>query len=189
MCRCDVWMAKIVSGTDVLLALLYAKGSTGKNNEPIAGTTKLEKFVFLISRETDLKETISKDYDFAPDNYGPCSHEIFDDIEMLKDAKIIVEKEGNIFNPLDEGDGDFCHYSAIDSGDYPKRKLRIFSLTDKGQTIGEILSNALSPETKKKIIMLKKVYNKRPVSKIIQNVYTKYPEMIGESKIKEKVLI
>lgn len=180
-------MVEIVSGTDVLLALLYAKGSTGKNNEPIAGTTRLEKFLFLISRETDLTETISKDYDFAPDNYGPCSHEIFDDIEMLKDANILVEKQRKKFNQLAEGDDSECHYPAVDSDEYPK-VLRIFSLTAKGERIGEILFDSLSPENKRKIIILKKLYNKRPVSKIVQDVYTKYPEMIGESKIKDKVL-
>ena len=180
-------MVEIVSGTDVLLALLYAKGSTGKNNEPIAGTTRLEKFLFLISRETDLTEPISNNYDFTPDNYGPCSHEIFDDIEMLKDANIIVEKQSSKFDQLAEGDDNECHYPAVDSEDYPKT-LRIFSLTEKGERIGELLFNSLSEETKKKLNILKKLYNKRPVSKLVQDVYTKYPEMIGESKIKDKVL-
>ena len=182
-------MVKIVSGTDVLLALLYAKGSTGKNNEPIAGTTKLEKLMFLISRETELKEVISKDYDFAPDNYGPCSHEIFDDIEMLKDANFLNEKKRNIFSPLDEGDNESCHYSAVDSELYPERLLKVFSLTEKGRKIGEIMFNTLSPIDQKKILMLKERYNKRPVKEIIRNVYVKYPEMIGESKIKEEVLL
>lgn len=182
-------MAKIVSGTDVLLALLYAKGSTGKNNEPIAGTTKLVKFMFLISRETDSKEIISKDYDFAPDNYGPCSHEIFDDIEMLKDAKFIEEKKRKIFSPLDEGDTEACHYPAVDSEISPERLLKVFSLTEKGKKIGEIMFNSLSPEDQKKIVILKQLYNKSPVREIIRNVYTKYPEMIGESKIKKEVLL
>ncbi|MDH5707056.1 MAG: hypothetical protein OEZ45_13670 [Candidatus Aminicenantes bacterium] len=181
-------MVEIVSGTDVLLALLYAKGSTGKNNEPIAGTTKLEKFMFLISQETDLKETINKDYDFTPDNYGPCSHEIFDDIEMLKDAKFIEEKKRSIFSPLDEGDNEACHYSAVDSEVYPEHLLKVFSLIEKGKKIGEIMFNSLSPENQKKIVILKQRYNKRPVREIIRDVYTKYPEMIGESKIKKEVL-
>ena len=182
-------MVDISSGTDVLLALLYSKGSTGKTNEPIAGTTKLEKFMFLISRETNLKDTISKDYEFAPDKYGPCSHEIFDDVEMLKDAKFIEEKERDIFSPLDEGDNETCHYSAADFEEYPKRRLRVFSLTEKGQKIGEIMFSSLSPENQKKIVILKQLYNKRPVKEIIRKVYTKYPEMIGESKIKEKILV
>lgn len=181
-------MVEIVSGTDVLLALLFSKGSTGKINEPIAGTTKLEKFMFLISRESNLKEIISKDYDFAPDNYGPCSHEIFDDIEMLKDANIIVEKKRKIFSPLDEGDTEACHYPAVDSEIDSERLLKVFSLTEKGKKIGEIIFNSLSPEDQKKIVILKQLYNKRPVREIIRNVYTKYPEMIGESKIKKEVL-
>lgn len=180
-------MVNINSGTDVLLALLYARGSTGKNNEPIAGTTKLEKFMFLISRETDLKDDI-KDYDFGPDNFGPCSHELFDDIEMLKDAKYLEEKERSIFSPLDEGDSESCQSAAVDSEEYPQRRLRVFSLTEKGMKIGEILFNSLSLVDQKKIVMLKQLYNKKPVSQIIRDVYTKYPDMIVESKIKDKVL-
>lgn len=179
-------MVKIISGTDVLLALLYAKGSTGKTNEPIAGTTKLEKFMFLLSRESGLKQDI-KDYDFAPDNFGPCSHELFDDVEMLKDAKFIEEKESNILSPLDEGDSSACQSAEIDSVEYPQR-LRIFSLTPKGIKIGEILFNSMSPADQQKIINLKQAYNKKPVSQIVRDVYKKYPDMIVESKIKDKVL-
>lgn len=182
-------MVKINSATDVLLALLYAKGSTGKNNEPIAGTTKLEKFMFLISKETDLKDAISKDYDFTPDNFGPCSHELFDDIEMLKDAKFIDEKERQIYSPLDEGDTESCQYGAVDSDEYPKpSRLRVFALTEKGAKIGEIMFNALSPEEQKKLIILKQLYNKKPVSQIIREVYIKYPETTGESKIKDTIV-
>jgi uncharacterized protein YwgA len=182
-------MVKINSATDVLLALLYAKGSTGKNNEPIAGTTKLEKFIFLISKETDLKDTISKDYDFTPDNFGPCSHELFDDIEMLKDAKFIEEKERQTYSPLDEGDTEACQDAALDSEAYPKpRQVRVFSLTEKGEKIGAILFNSLSPVEQEQLVVLKQLYNKKPVSQIIREVYTKYPEMTGESKIKEKIM-
>lgn len=181
-------MVEITSGTDILLALLYAKGSTGKINEPVAGTTRLEKFLFLLSRESDLQAVIGKDYDFVPDNFGPCSHEIFDDIEMLKDARFIQEEERGLFSPLDEGDETACHLGSVDFGDINRNRLRIFSLTEKGEKIGKILFESLPEKAKEKIVMLKKLYNKRPVSKIIQDVYRKYPEMIGESKIKKKVL-
>lgn len=182
-------MVQINSGTDVLLALLYARGSTGKNNEPIAGTTKLEKFMFLISRETDLKDAV-KDYDFVPDNYGPCSHELFDDIEMLKDAKFIEEKDRSIYSPLDEGDSEFCQNAAIDSEEYPQqRRVRVFSLTETGEKISEILFNSLSSTDQKQLVILKQLYNKKPVNQIIRDVYTKYPEMINESKIKDKILV
>ncbi len=179
-------MVEIISGTDVLIALLYAKGSTGKINEPIAGTTKLEKFMFLLSRESQLKNAI-KDYDFAPDNFGPCSHELFDDIEMLKDAKFIEEKETNVMSPLDEGDSNACQSAEIDSVEYPQR-LRIFSLTTKGIKIGEILFNSMTPIDQQKIISLKQAYNKKPVSQIVRDVYKKYPEMIVESRIRDKIL-
>jgi len=177
-------MVEVSSGTDVLLALLYAKGSTGKNNEPIAGTTKLEKFMFLLSKETDLTEPISNDYEFSPDDYGPCAHEIFDDVEMLKDAKFIEEKERNIFSSLDEGDREACQ----DFENENQPCLKVFSLTEKGLIIGKAMFNALSTENQQKIVKLKQLYNKRPVNEIVRNVYVKYPEMIGKSKIRKKIL-
>ena len=44
-------MSKIRNCKDLLMALLYAKGHTGKQCEPIIGKTRLMKMVFLFDEE------------------------------------------------------------------------------------------------------------------------------------------
>lgn len=181
---------RVTSATDVLLTLLYAKGSTGEYGEPIAGTTKLEKFMYLLFEESDLRDIINEEYEFVADNYGPCSHELFDDIEMLKDAGIIKEDKIRLVSQLDEGDTETSEVQStdIDFTDKGIDNLRVFSLTEKGLKIAKIIYDSLTEVEKKKITILKLLYNKKPVYEIIRYVYRKYPEMTTESKIKRKML-
>ena len=182
--------SQVISATDVLLALLYAKGSTGKYNEPISGTTKLEKFMYILNQESDLQKIIEEEYKFVPDNFGPCAHEIFDDIEMLKDANIVKEESKPLYTSLDEGDTETSNMDSmiIDDEHIKPTNLRVFSLTEKGEKIGSILFKSMNEEEQNKITILKKLFNKRPVSHIVKYVYEKYPHMIGESIIRDSLL-
>jgi uncharacterized protein YwgA len=175
------------SATDILLALLYAPGSTNKKGEPIKGYTRLEKLLFLLSKETELGQIVDKDYEFEPKDYGPCSEEIYDDVEMLKDARILQTDTQPADTELENVD---LSESAIEVDDVtaPTNKATVFQLTEKGMTIGSKLFQALSKTEQEKLSWLKTLYNSRPISEVLRYVYTRYPETTTRSTIREEVL-
>jgi len=182
----------INAGADVLLALLYAPGSSGRIGEPIKGFTRLEKMMYLISKETtvkDVKDIIERDYHFEPDNFGPCAGEIYDDTEMLRDGKIIetttVETD-NLIESADIG----CVQDAEaeeESSPEPTKEAEVFQLSQKGLRIGEIIFSALPEESRRRISVIKTLYNDKPVMDLVRFVYAKFPEATVRSKIRHVV--
>jgi len=82
-----------------VLALLYAK-----NKEPIVGTLKLQKELFLLSRS--IKELRENDV-FEAHFLGPYSEELEEDVinGLVVDGLIkISDKKGNIYSLTPEGE-------------------------------------------------------------------------------------
>lgn len=181
---------KIVdSATDILLAILYTPGLTGKVGEPIKGFTKLEKMMFLISKETRLKEIIGKDYKFEAYDYGPCAHEIYDDVEMLKDATIIKTTFSKSEDPTESVDLLECTMEAGEEEvSETLNETDTFRLTKDGEKIGRIIYDALDPEDREKLTLIKTLFNSKSAKEIVKYVYTKYPETTRRSRIKEEIL-
>jgi len=78
----------VESGLDLILLLLYAKGSTGTLKEEIPDTTRLIKLLFLLVKEGGFAK-IGKELRFEPKDYGPWSGDVFDAIEALKEIELI----------------------------------------------------------------------------------------------------
>jgi uncharacterized protein YwgA len=176
----------VESGTDILFALLYSPGLSGKFGEPIKGYTRLEKLLFLLDRESGLGRIIEKDYNFEPFDYGPCAQEIYDDVEMLKDAHLLSAGQVATETALDNVDD--IEQGAGEGMAGAQEKTDVFQLTEKGEKIGKMIFESLSPEDRQKIMGIKAKFNSQPTSAILRYVYTKYPDMIVRSKVKEKIL-
>lgn len=148
-----------------LLFLLKAN-----NNEPIIGTTRLEKLLFLIKNEI-IKDTPFDGiyYTFDPYKYGPFSSDIFDDVQLMEDMNYIIREE------------------------LPDGKTK-FEITQKGIDKIENIMHKF-PETIRKqleqiqneIAIIKKEKNSIPLKKLLSYVYQKYPEFTIKSEIKGKV--
>ena len=88
-----------LKGKDILLLILYAKGTSGKIAEPILGTTRLTKSMFLFEEEFKSKFisdtlTIEDMPEFIAWNYGPWSKELIDNIEFFVGINFIkTEKD------------------------------------------------------------------------------------------------
>ena len=66
------------------MMLLAAPGVRGTEGEPIQGTTRLQKLLFLMEHEAKLKPTKGDDFDFTAWKFGPVSKELYDDLEKLE---------------------------------------------------------------------------------------------------------
>jgi hypothetical protein len=140
---------------DVLLLLLYAAGKTGQPNESIFGRTRLQKEMFFVQRKLKELYQIKGLYQFRPYFHGPFSRELYNDFDWL-------ELEGKTCKEV----GRLSDGSAYE----------IFKLTAKG--IDEARAKMQDPELKKiynVITEIKKNYNKRKVSSLVDEVHTSYP--------------
>ncbi len=185
----------IESALDVLIVLLYVKGSEGQFGEPIEGITRLDKIMYLLYETTEFQNLINKGYRFQADNYGPFAPEIYDDIEALKQEGIIkttsereskdkietVDQE-SIELPLDEQKGKDKNVS------WTTYAVENYELTNGGMEIGSMLYNGLTDKQRRQIESLKKTFGKMNLKNLLHYVYSKYPKMIEKSKIKDKVL-
>lgn len=179
----------IESALDLMVTLFFAPGFTKREAEPIRDTTRLVKLLFLLVREGGFKE-YERQFEFEPYDFGPWSGEVFDKIETLNQIGILR---------ITESRKEYVDKGAVDDEELarqipelripPSNKIRIYSLTEKGQKIGKKLYDSLSQSERGKIEELKSRFNNVPLLKLLEYVYTKYPDAITKSKIRAKVLV
>jgi len=182
------------SGMDVLMALLYAPGASGKVGEEIRGITRLEKLLFLLEKETAFGEYLRKDYKFEPYHYGPYSVEVFDQIEALEDAGLVetttVEAKHSVetYDALQIELDVIVDDTSLDTARQETKKLSIYKLTEKGMKVGKALFDSLSEDEKRKLNEVKTKFNSISLQRLLRYIYTKYPEAAKESVIKGEIL-
>jgi uncharacterized protein YwgA len=172
--------------TDILLELLAASGVDGVDR-PIVGTTRLQKLLFLVENEQNVKVTEGDDFDFTAYKFGPVSKEIYDDLAKLENLDFISsrpvaepsEVERDEFGLSFEGlVGDEEAADALEEKQY--------RITEKGK---KWLSNRKLPnEDVQRIRKVKGRYGSLSLSDLLHYVYSKYPKYTTESEIKERVL-
>jgi len=82
-----------VDGRTLLLVFLYARGKTGRDNEPVPTLTHLHKEIFILTRKGIFKD-VGSQLNFIPLYYGPFSP-LLNDIcdELLDSGDIRFERD------------------------------------------------------------------------------------------------
>lgn len=150
---------KKLSFSDMILALFYAQ------NKPIKGMILLMKEIFLMQREFAKEDNIRiNDASFTSYKYGPYSVDVDDFIDIMEE------------------------YGLIMSSGRKSSNKEIFYLTDKGILEGKKAFSRLNEDQQERLRDLRKGWDQLGVRGILKLVYTKYPEYIDESEIKQQVL-
>lgn len=178
----------IESGLDLLLVLLYARGTTDTVKEEISDTTRLIKLLYLLIKEGGFAR-IEKDLRFEPKDFGPWSGDVFDAIEALKEIDLIETQKlpPNSFDEI----ADYVEWAeetpthSLTNNDKTKNT---YFLTKRGDKVAKTLYDQLSDAEKRKIEYIKSTFNKMELNKLLHYVYTKYPEDTIKSKIRKKIL-
>jgi len=137
------------------LALMHALGGELK------GSTKLEKFMYRLDRETD----IEKCFKFTPYKYGPFSSGVLKIAQRLASMELI-EIEEKIWEV---------------KGDH-ERKLVTYRLTPSGEKVAKDIFNGLTTNVQEKLVEFKKDSNK-PLEIFLDEFYKKYPEFKRQTKL------
>jgi uncharacterized phage-associated protein len=174
----------------MLMMLLAAPGARGKEGEPIQGTTRLQKLLFLMEREAKLKPTKGEDFAFEAWKFGPVSRELYDDLEKLENlgllesepvsepSKTELDEYGLSFDDLM---GEEETQSSRDS--FEEKRYR---LSEKG--LRWVHDRELHTAEFDKIRKIKEKYGALSLQDLLHYVYTKFPDMTTASEIKGKVL-
>jgi len=160
------WREKMdLSSKKLILALLYAPGLKGEK-EPIEGITKVQKLIFLLTNKEFTDEifySISNELHYKPDNFGPFSDKLSDQIENLVDMQLVKKVRGKYPDLADE----FNYYY---SGEKIPDK---FELTKYGEVLAKNIFEHLKEEEKKKISTIKKEFNSISLDALLSYVYNK----------------
>ena len=179
------------SGLDILLMLLYAPEDDNFSS-PIAGITRLDKMMFILSKTNEFTALFEGDYEFIPYNFGPFATELLDDIEALVEEGLVNRKKSSeIHDASETRDAEIVDEETGELYDsevnWDMYSYDIYSLTTKGEEIAKRIFNAAQLIQQKRIIELKSVFNKMPLTSLLRYVYEKFPTYAERSKIKDEI--
>lgn len=177
----------IKNRSQIILALLYAPGFPASSVE---GITRLQKLIFLISKETDLLKGKEDQAAFRPYKMGPFSEQIYDEVDFLKSLGLIEEGKTAEADVTSKVEGDlFFDDQMLDK--YQKgesssdEKTAVYALSDKGKKIAKQIFDSLSEADRAYIKSLKIKFGNLSLRQLLRYVYKKYPEYTTQSEIKE----
>lgn len=170
----------IETGLDVVLALLYAPGVTGREGEPVRGITRLQKLLFLLWKEGAFYEDIPNLYDFKAYDFGPCMDDLYDDLDFAEDIELISVQEVPSGNDFEGGDEDAF---LADFGFTPPRRptRRDFALTEAGLDAAKTIYSNLDEQRRQRLDQIKRRFNSMPFFDLLRYVYRKYPAFAKKS--------
>jgi hypothetical protein len=189
--------AKIDNRRDILLLLLYAPGRSNAINEPIVGRTRLVKMLFLFKQEaiqhfragTDI--TGDNFYQFFAWDFGPFSTQVYDDLTFFI-LRGFVESTATDEEPLPESAAEWQEWISLtgtrQNDDDDSYEEEAFTLTEKGVAFTKRMYDLLSNNQRQLLREFKVRLAKTPLRAILRYVYTTYPDMTEQSKIKGEVL-
>ena len=170
----------IENSLDVVLALLYAPGTSNCLGEPVRGITRLQNLLFLLWKEGMFYEDIPNPYNFKAYDFGPCMDDLYDDLDFAEEIDLITIKEvpsGNEFEGCDEDA--FLSNFGFNIVKQPMR--RDFALTETGiEAAKEIYAN-LDEKLRQRLNQIKRRFGSMPFFDLLRYVYRKYPAFAKKS--------
>ena len=184
---------------DIVLLLLYAN-----NCSPIVGRTRFQKILFVFEKEIFKQYGFNKKieltspslFDFSAYNYGPFSAEAYKLLEFFINIGMVSKRSEDTLESIAEGindyeiiNSDFEQSGGIEDVVLPPRYVdEEYSLEPKGKSYVEDKLLHLYEEKKEILDNFKEKFVNSSLKKILRHVYTKYPDMTTNSKIKNEVL-
>jgi uncharacterized protein YwgA len=181
-----------LSRSQLLMLLLASEGFRGQHGEPIQGTTRLQKLLFLLEQEAKLHPSLGKGFNFTPWKFGPVSKELYDDLEKLENLGLLQSAPVAMSSSTECDEFDLSFDDLMGEEESQSRdnlEEKQYSLTTVGlqwvQKHVDPVSNKAALDTVRRI---KTKYGALSLQDLLHYVYTKYPEMTSASEIKDKVL-
>ena len=169
--------------TDLVIAVLYAKGKSGKFNEPIDGITRLQKLVFLLQNGYGPKELVSeaKRYGYEPYKMGPFAEGLQNDLNDLLAAGIVLTRRLEYWLP-DDTDASPRGTFGMRTKTKQVESMRYY-LSELGEEIGKDLWAQLDSGYRSELVEFKTFFNALTLRQLLIFTYEKFPKFTSESII------
>ena len=133
-----------------VLSVLYSPGKNNDTCEPINGSLRIMKILFMMGQENkNLPNFYNQWQKYL---YGPCDFGVYEDISSLKENLLVEEKE------------------------QPFQSFMVFNLTAKGKGKAEESFKLLNKDVQNLIKDIKNIANSRQSLKnLLEYIYRKYP--------------
>lgn len=191
---------QMLSGKDLLLAILYVPGINQNHNEPIIGRTKLTKMIFLFEKELYqqfFKDKIADLPNFNAYLFGPYSKSLFDDLNFFISIGLIQTEETDIpvsvadryelAEILDESIDDDWNDATFEN-DNEEVELKYFLSENGLRYVEDKIWAEFSDNQKENLRLFKSKINSISLHILLKYVYNKYPDYTTKSVIADKYL-
>lgn len=169
---------------DAIVLVLGASG--GKEPEGyLEGVTRLEKLIFLLERETPVRDWMTEKADFRSWRFGPFSAKVYEAADTLAAAGLIKDSASNASNDEDRWES---LNALVDEEELDPYTTRTFELTDRGKQYYEALLKELPPEAPRILARFKENFARLPLRQLVRYVYQRYPQFTDRSEIKDEIL-
>jgi uncharacterized protein YwgA len=176
----------------LLLMLLASPGYRGEDAEPIQGTTRLQKLLFLLEREADVRASEGEDFQFTPWKFGPVSKELYDDLEKLENLGLLETDPVSASSPTELDEYGLSFNDLMGEEESQAREIseeKRYKLSKEGlRWVQRHIDAKKDKETIDSIRRIKAKYGALSLQDLLHYVYTKYPDMTSASEIKSRVL-
>jgi hypothetical protein len=183
----------IDSVTDLVLLLLLENEKDGVAQ--LAGTTRLQKLVFLLTQREDFKRLAEQgavpSVAFQPFRMGPFTPELYEAVELLSefDPPLVVVEESadrqadiELERYVDELDLDRFEPSVSRAP-----RPTTYRLTASGATVARRLWSDAPPELQEAIREIVAEYGPLNLRDLLRHVYKDYPQYTSRSEIKQQL--
>lgn len=143
----------VLADADIVQRYLVLLADAG-GGEPVRGRTKMQKMMFLASKADD---ELDREGCFEPDNYGPYSEVVNEELEYLASVGVLRVAGSEI------------------------------GITRAGRRIAEKLSKEAGANTPLMLSNLKDLLNDLPTREVLGYIYAAYPETTSESVEYKKI--
>lgn len=203
-------MASISVRKLAILALLDAPDAEGRVHAPIAGTTRLQKLLFLVREQLPRvsgDRLVRVDFEFEAYKFGPADLRLYQDLEFLISLEHIAkssETNGDLLDrPGPEESTERALSFAYLMGDEDdagllaeaEEELEEYRITASGERLLAVLVGQASGKGRElcdRVLAasrdVKQTYSTWPLQRLLRYVYSEHPDMTTSSEIRERVL-
>ena len=181
----DVDVVSIQLDREDIVLLIFEANERLFRRESFNGITRLEKILYLLTRETSF-EGVADFYPFKAHNFGPFSKEVYEAVDFLSSCDLITVREKSYASYYAEvGEASLREEidASVDGDDdgQPSSAAteKVFSLTGEGRKVAQIMREAVSRRRPTDIVELDRVmlrFANMPLTQLIRYVYGRYPE-------------
>jgi hypothetical protein len=168
-------------------AIVLVLGAPGGKEEPgrLEGVTRLEKLIFLLERETAVRDWMTEKADFHSWRFGPFSSKVYEAADTLAAAGLIRDSANTARNSEDRWES---LNALMDEEEVDPYTTRTFELTERGAKYYGALLSELPPNAEDVLADFKKKFGRLPLRQLVRYVYERYPQFTDKSEIRDEIL-